>query len=86
LQKPFIAKRQVFDDTPVADFVAWLEQGLKQKPRGGRRQSDKKKAPVKGPISSTVVMVMMVVVMMMSAGGGRRDNSQGEQGCENIGE
>jgi hypothetical protein len=29
-------------------------------------------------------MVMMVV--MMSAGGGRRDNGQGEQGCENIGQ
>jgi hypothetical protein len=49
---------------------------------------DKKKAPIKGPIS-LVVMVMMVVVMMMhhaGAGGGRRDNGQGEQSCEDVGE
>jgi hypothetical protein len=30
--------------------------------------ADKKKAPVKGPISSAVVMVMMVVVMMRAGG------------------
>jgi hypothetical protein len=31
-------------------------------------------------------MVMMVVVVVMRAGGCRRDDCQGEQGCENIGE
>ena len=46
--------------------------------------SDKKKAPVTGPISLVVVMVMMMVVMR--AGGRRRDNGQGEQSCEDVGE
>ena len=45
---------------------------------------DKKKAPVKGPISLAVMMV--VVMMVMGAGGCRRDDGQGEQRCENIGE
>jgi len=29
---------------------------------------------------------MVMVVMMVRAGGRRRDNGQGEQSCENIGE
>jgi hypothetical protein len=45
---------------------------------------DKKKAPVKGPIS--LVVVMVVVMMVMCAGGGRCDNGQGEQSCEDVGE
>jgi hypothetical protein len=45
---------------------------------------DKKKAPVKGPISLAVVMV--VVMMVMCTGGGRCDNGQGEQSCEDVGE
>ena len=45
---------------------------------------DKKKAPVKGPISLVVMVVVMMVVMR--AGGGRRDNGQGEQSCEDVGE
>jgi len=32
------------------------------------------------------VVVMVMVVMMVRAGGRRRDNGQGEQSCENIGE
>jgi hypothetical protein len=39
---------------------------------------------VKGPISLVVVMVMVMVVMR--AGGRRRDNGQGEQSCEDVGE
>jgi hypothetical protein len=49
---------------------------------------EKKKAPVKGPISLTVVMVVVVMMMMHFTGAGdrRRDNCQGEQSYENIGE
>jgi hypothetical protein len=48
---------------------------------------EKKKAPVKGPISLTVVMVVVVMMMHFTgAGDRRRDNCQGEQSYENIGE
>jgi hypothetical protein len=52
---------------------------------------DKKKAPMKGPISLAVhVMVVMMMMMMMehAAGTGPRrcGNGQREKSCENVGE
>jgi hypothetical protein len=50
--------------------------------------ADKKKAPVKGPISLVVmVMVMMVVVVVFAGAGDRRcGDGQHEKSCENVGE
>jgi hypothetical protein len=51
---------------------------------------DKKKAPVKGPISlamHVVVVMMMVMVMHFTGTGTRRcGNGQREKSCENVGE
>jgi hypothetical protein len=50
---------------------------------------DKKKAPMKGPISLAVhVMVVMMVVVEHAAGTGPRrcGNGQREKSCENVGE
>jgi hypothetical protein len=52
--------------------------------------ADKKKAPLKGPISLVmhVVVMMVVVVMVMAVGTGNRrcGNGQREKGCEDVGE
>jgi hypothetical protein len=51
---------------------------------------DKKKAPVKGPISLAVhvMVVVMMMMMMHAAGTGNRrcGNGQREKSCENVGE
>ena len=48
--------------------------------------ADKKKAPVKGPISLVVMMVVVVVVVFAGAGDRRCGDGQHEKSCENVGE
>jgi hypothetical protein len=50
--------------------------------------ADKKKAPVKGPISLVMHVVVMMVMVVMAVGAGNRrcSNGQREKGCEDVGE